>query len=514
MIKEVNKISLEKQKKQLEEINPEFLTKEKKEEERVLPELPNANLFGKKVDQKQIVMRMAPNPNGPLHIGHCRMAILNDEYAKKYSGSLFLRFDDTDPKNENKIPMKEAYGWIEEDLKWLGVKYDRVERASSRLEVYYSYFKQFLEKGFTYVCLCEQESWSKLVREQRKECPCRKFTNQGNLKNWEKMLSGKFKEGQAVGRIKSNFEKEKNPAVLDWVAFRIVDNPQHPFSKNKVWPTLDFASAIDDKDFGATHIVRGKDLASSEEKQRILYDYLGWKYPVTKVYGKFMTSEDLVISKSKIQEGIKSGLYTGYDDPKLVFLRALKRRGIKAEAIRNYILNLGLSESETTVDLEILFSENKKLVDKEAGRYMVVLDPVKINTEELTQDTFSEPVHPENKEKKKKITVSKEAYIAKEDFEKYNGKEVRLLPLFNVKVGKKVKLLEDQNYTQKQDKIQWAPYPGIKVKVIFPEGTKEGFGEQALADLKEGEIIQMIRIGFGVIEKKAKDLITIIFSHK
>lgn len=519
LVKEINKLSLDEQKSQLGKLNPKMLVRKEKKEERKLPDLPET--------KGKIIMRMAPNPNGPLHIGHCRMAVLNDEYAKKYGGTLLLRFDDTDPKNENKIPMLEAYSWIQEDLKWLGVKFDRIEKASSRLDVYYSYFKQFLEKGFVYVCLCEQESWSKMVREQRKECPCRKNDFQTNLDNWEKMLAGRFKEGQAVGRIRTDFKKEKNPAVLDWVAFRIIDNPQHPFEKKlKVWPTLDFASSIDDKEFGITHIIRGKDLASSEEKQTILYKYLGWKYPITKVYGKFMTSEDLVISKSKIQAGIKSGLYTGYDDPKLVFLKALRRRGIQAQAIRNYILNLGLSEAETTVDLDILYSENKKIVDPTANRYMVVLDPFKIEIEgapkmndveierhESPKLTSQLPVNSDLKAGKKKVPVSKTVFVQKEDFDQFTRKVVRLKGLFNVKLEKKSPYKGDE-LEKGMQRLQWVSEPNVKVKIVFPDKILEGLAEPEVGKLKADQIIQMERIGYGRIDSVEKDLVTIYFSHK
>ena len=508
LVKEINKLSLEEQKSQLEKLNPKMLEKEEKKEEKKLPELPGI--------KEKIVMRMAPNPNGPLHIGHCRMAILNDEYTKKYGGTLLLRFDDTDPKNENKIPMLEAYNWIQEDLKWLGVKYDRVERASDRLDVYYSYFKQFLERGFVYVCLCEQEVWSKMVREQRKECPCRKNDFQKNLDNWEKMLAGEFKEGQAVGRIRADFKKEKNPAVLDWVAFRIIDNPQHPLVKKfKVWPTLDFASSIDDKEFAITHIIRGKDLASSEEKQLILYKYLGWRYPITKVYGKFMTSENLVISKSKIQEGIKSGLYTGYDDPKLVFLKALRRRGIHPQAIRNYILNLGLSEAETTVDLDILYSENRKITDPGANRYMIVLDPYKIEIEDAPEIKQIEVErHPDDpKAGKKIVTVSKTIFVSKDDFNQFTRKVVRLKGLFNVKLENKSPY-KGNELERGMQRLQWVSGPNVKVRIVFPDKTVEGLGEPEVGKLKVGQIIQMERIGYGRVDKVEKDMVTIYFSHK
>lgn len=507
-VKEINKLSLEEQKRRLEKTG---FKEAEKEKEKGLPPLAGAK-------QGNVVMRIAPNPNGPLHIGHSRMILLNDEYVKKYKGTLILRFDDTDPKNENKVPMKEAYDMIQEDLKWLGVHYDRVERASARLEVYYSYFEKILGAGHAYICTCEQEKWSELVRVSGGQCPCRDNPVKENLEKWGKMLSWNFKEGHAAGRIKTSLE-EKDPAMKDWVAFRIVDDPQHPLvGKNvKVWPTLDFASAIDDFEFGVTHIVRGKDLMISEKRQSALYGYMGWKYPETKVYGKFVAAEGLVLSKSKIHEGIKKGVYTGFDDPKLALLRAFRRRGILPGAIRNYIVSLGLSEAETTVDFEILFSENRKLVDLKADRYMVVIDPVEINIsaplEESGVASAKIKYHPD-KNDFREVKISSRIFVSGKDFKNLNKKEVRLIDLFNVKLGKKSTYSKNQEFGFETKKIQWVSEENVNVKIVSPEGVWEGLGEKGLLKLKENTIIQMLRIGFGRVDSISNDQVTIYFAHK
>jgi len=507
VIKEVNKLKLEDQKKQLEKTG---FVEEKKIEEKGLPELPAA-VKGK------VVMRMAPNPNGPLHIGHARMVVVNDEYVKKYNGALILRFDDTDPKNPTKQPMLEAYKMIEDDLKWIGVDYQRVERASGRLQIYYQYFEKILSHGHAYVCTCKQEEWSDLVRKSDGECPCRNLSVKENLERWKKMLLWKFKEGQAVGRMKTH--QEDDPAIRDWVTFRIIDDPEHPLvdKKFKVWPMLDFASAIDDFEFRITHIVRGKDLMISEKRQRILYDYMGWKYPVTKVYGKFMTTEDMVVSKSKIVEGIKKGVYTGFDDPKLALLLAFKRRGILPQAIRNYIVNMGLNENETNVDLEILFSENRKLIDKTADRYMAVIVPVEIDISEPVKKSGLKEAeikyHPDKKEFRK-IAVGNKVFISGEDLKNLKGKEVRLIDLFNVKLDKKSSYSKNQEFGFDTKKIQWVAEDNIKIKIISPDGVKEGLGEKHLLKLKENQVIQLLRIGFVRVDKVEDGLVTFYFAHK
>src|SRR3989344_899243 len=471
LVKKVNSMKVEEQIKELENIAPELLHEKKKVEERRLPELPNV--------KDKVVLRIAPNPNGPLHIGHARMIILNDEYTKLYDGKLILRFDDTDPKNENKKPMKEAYGWAEHDLKWLNVNYSRVERASARLEKYYNFFEQLISKDMAYVCTCEQEAWSELVRTKRKACPCRSLSTNENAKRWQDMLSGKYKEGEAVGRLKTSIY-EDDPALVDWPTFRIVEQ-EHPLEKRfKVWPMLDFASAYDDHDFGVTHILRGKDLLASEFKQKILYNYLKWNYPETLVYGKFVTSEEMIISKSKIAQGIKDGIFTGYDDPRLALLRAFKRRGIQPKAIRNYILSLGVTQHETSVDLDILFAENRKLID------------------------------------------GNEFYVSKTDFERMeDGKLNRLMDCCNfIKKGNTFTFdsLEYEKFKDVKNKGLTLHYVSaennVNVKVVMDDGSiVKGLGESTLVNLKVNDLIQAERRFFCKLDKIENDVYEFWFTH-
>jgi len=483
-IADVNKMKKEAIEKEVKKFGKIEKPKEDKHE---LPDLPN-------VKKGKVVMRMAPNPNGPPHIGHARMIILNDEYVKRYKGKLILRFDDTDPKNPNKIPMKEAYKWFEEDLKWMGVKYSKVSRASERLAVYYKYFEQFLKDGLAYICTCQQEEWSKLVRIERGTCPCRGSDPKENLLRWKKIFIGEFKEGQAVGRIKTP-QDIADPAVLDWVAFRIVNNPEHPFVKDKhVWPMLDFASAIDDHEFGVTHIIRGKDLAVSEVRQKILYEKLGWEYPETRIYGKFVTTENMVISKSKISEGIRNKVYSGWDDPRLATLRAFKKRGIQPQAIRNYINDLGLNEHETTVDLDILYNKNREVIDKKSNRYFFVTEPIEIFLSKLPMRTVKAPTYP-GKRTYRKIPVSKKVFVDKIDFIANRGKEIRLMHFANFVLDKNAKFTGKP--LKEIPKLHWCPEKNVKIKIITQNGkTVEGIGEPELSKVKVDQTVQFERISF------------------
>ena len=345
-VEEVNKLSYGRIKQELEQKYPELLEK-KDEERRDLPELPG--------DTSKVVMRMAPNPNGPLHLGHARQAILNWFYVKKYKGKYILRFDDTDPKN--KTPLKEAYDWIIEDLKWLGITPDEILYASDRLDIYYKYAEELLEKGEAYVCTCKPEEFKKL-KDKGQACPCRNLPKEEQLKRWKKMFN-EYKEGEAVYRVKTNL-KDPNPALRDWPAFRIIENSKHPRNKKaRVWPLLNFNSSIDDHLTGVTHIIRGRDLDFTEHQQKYLYKHFNWKYPETIVTGK-LNLEGTTLSSSEIKKGIESGKYRGWEDEKIGTLKALRKRGIKPEAIKQLIWDLGVRKNNATITLSNLKAAAKK----------------------------------------------------------------------------------------------------------------------------------------------------------
>jgi len=167
-----------------------------------LPNLPH---------HEHVIMRFAPNPNGPATLGSARGIVLNSEYAKRYNGSFILRFDDTDP--QTKRPILEAYGWYLEDCDWLGASPDVVVTASDRIDTYYRYAERLLEKGFAYVCTCSQKHFKKF-KEKAIQCPDRDNTPRENLQLWRQMLNGHFGEKEAVLRIKTDMTS-KNPALRD-----------------------------------------------------------------------------------------------------------------------------------------------------------------------------------------------------------------------------------------------------------------------------------------------------------
>lgn len=496
MINEINAWNPNKQKSELEKMGG--YEQIKQVEKQGLPDLDVKNKF---------VVRFAPNPDGALHLGNARPAILCNEYVKKYNGKFILRFDDTDPKI--KKPEIRFYKWIKEDLKWLKIKWHQEIIASKRLNIYYKYAEALVKSGKAYVCTCNDEKWKPLMNSG-KACHCREIDEKLQLKNWKKMLAHKFREKEAVLRIKTELDA-KNHAVRDWAAFRIVDKPEHPLSKKKVWPLYNFASAIDDHLLGITHILRGQEHSTNETKQKYLYEHFGWKYPDVTLLGRFSLS-DMVLSKSTIREGIKERKYSGWDDPKVGTLRALRRRGFQPEALRQIIVDIGPKSSDITIASENLSAYNRRVIDKTANRYFFIPNPKRIEVKNLTIKKVSIPIHPENKSKKRSFSLGKYFYIDAKDFDKYKGLEIRLKDLCNIKLNE-VSIFTSEK-VKAVPKIQWVPSKFVPVRVTLPNKEIKGYGEINLLKAKVNEIAQFERFGFVRIEKITKDSIIAIFGHE
>jgi glutamyl-tRNA synthetase len=349
-LKEVNSLSIEEQKEKIESLEGEISHRPEREG---LPELPNA-VKGK------VVMRIAPFPSGPLHIGNTRQLILNDEYAKIYGGKLHLVIDDTIGSEEKQI-IPEAYDMIKEGAEWLDVEYELpILYKSDRLEIYYNYADQLIRKKKAYVCFCD----SKTLHENRMngiECKHRDQDIIKNLEEWNNMLDSDYKEGGAVLRLKTDM-KYKDPAFRDRVLFRISDR-KHPRAgkKYRVWPLLELSWAIDDYLLGMTHVIRGKELMIETEMEKYIFDIFGWKYPEF-IHTGLLQFEGVKLSKSKGQKEIREGRYTGWDDPRTWSLQSLEKRGIHPEVIRKFIIDLGINQNEITVPINVLYAENRKLI--------------------------------------------------------------------------------------------------------------------------------------------------------
>lgn len=352
IISEINKLGLEKQQEEFEKLEKEVSHREIREG---LPELPNAK-------KGKVVLRIAPFPSGPLHIGNARQYILNDEYAKMYKGKLIFVMDDTIGSEEKQIA-KEAYKLIPDGLKWLNIKYSKpVIYKSDRLKIYYKYAEELIKMNKAYVCSCSQEEIKK-NRVEMKECLCRQYPVNEQVQRWKKMFSSK--PGSFTLRIKTSMQ-DKNPAFRDRVLFRISERV-HPRVKKKyrVWPLLEFSWSIDDYLLKMTHVIRGKELMIETEMEKYIFNIFGWKMPVF-IHTGLLQFEGVKLSKSKGQKEIREGRYFGWHDPRTWSLQSLEKRGIEADAVRKFILGLGLTQNEIIVPIDVLYAENRKILHEKA----------------------------------------------------------------------------------------------------------------------------------------------------
>lgn len=527
-VERTNSMSFEEQKRFLENNYPDLLIEEKeKEEERFLPPLPNA------VEGK-VVTRFAPNPDFVIHIGNSRVAILSYEYARIYKGKMILRFEDTDPRT--KKPMIEAYSLIKEDLKWLGVKWDEEYIQSLRMPIYYELAKKLIERGGAYVDTVnikqskndnDEEEYEKTFTPP----PTRDADTSVNLELFDKMIRGDFGEGEAVLRVKTSLDLS-DKSLVDWVAFRIIDTDMHPHpltgSKYVAWPTYNFAVAIDDHLLGITHIIRGKEHLSNTYKQKYIYDYFGWTMPETIHVGR-LKLEGFIMSKSLIKRILteKSYHYQGPEDPRFGTIAALRKRGIRPEAIRRIMINVGIKSTDASISYANLAAENKKIVEPTSPRISFVWNPVRLKAKNIPGCIEAKlPYHPDNPSlgsRTYRVCDKDEIAITRDDYMNHNGKIVRLIETANFTI--KDDYLEFHSYSLEDAKKVGAPIihwlkvdESIDAIVYKPEGDElflvRGLIEKKILEkISTNDVFQLLRYGFAKIET-SNPSITMVYTHE
>ena len=507
IVLKVNSMDPDHQKSELDKLGG---MKEKKPvEEKGLVDLPDV--------KGKVVLRFAPNPSGPLHIGHARAAVLNKEYVKRYGGKLILRVEDTDPRRVD----PEAYHMMEEDLKWLSVEWQEKYVQSDRMEIYYEYAEKLIEIQEGYMCTCEGSEFKKL-KDESKPCPCRELSVEHSMRLWKQMET--MDEGEAVLRVKTDIE-HKNPAIRDWVAMRVVE-AEHPRTGNKyrVYPMMNFSVAVDDHLMGVTHVLRGKDHLANSEKQRYLYQHFGWKVPVFVHYGR-LKMEDVALSTSKARQGIEEGIYTGWDDPRLGTIRAIARRGIKQEAITELMMEIGPKISDATVSWKKVYGLNRAILEETSNRYFYVANPQMIEIENLPETEvgiIQRPLHPDYPQRgNRELRFGPKLYITMEDYNKTGDNRIlRLIDAVNITFngGKTVYHSSDLEEARnaKAMIVQWVPVEGsLSADLVMPDATvKTGFIEPSASNLKVDDVVQFERFGFARLDKVTDTKLVFYFAHK
>ena len=516
IVSAVNQISFEEQRKEIEENFPEILIpKEKIEEREGLPPLKNA-------EQGKVITRFPPEPNGYPHIGHAKAAIINAEYAKMYGGKFILRMDDTNPEAER----MEYHAAIKVGLDWLGIKFDVIKNTSDDMELFYKKGIELINSGKAYVCTCKRDDISN-NRKERKACKCSRGDIKQNIQGWGKMFD-KFKPGDAIVRFRGDM-KADNAVMRDPVLFRIIDEKHYTLgNKYRVWPSYDFAVAIEDSNDGVTHAFRSKEFELRKELIDAILDALNMRKPYQDFFSR-LEFKGMPISKRILKPLIEEGKVSWYDDPRLPTLESLKRRGIKPEAIKKFILSLGLTKANTLAPFDALESFNRKFVDADSIRLFMVNKPKKLTIKKLPFSFVEIPNHPIKDMGKRKINVDENFYISGEDAENIKeGTQIRLLGLGNVAISKingelEGEFIKDGNITDIQ-KIQWVSQKNAHIiKILIPKQLfiDDEFNENSLEELevytephylqlKDGEEIQFVR--FGYCRKDSQN--QAIFTHK
>ncbi len=525
VVEEVNRLSYEEQVSILKKEYPELLEERPRgEEEKKLPPLPGA-------EKGRVKTRFAPNPDYTIHLGNARAAMLSYWYAEMYSGTMVLRFEDTDPRT--KAPFPEAYEKIKEDLRWLGARWGEEYIQSLRMPIFYNVIRELIERGGAYVDHCPANVFRE-YRDRGKPCPHRERAVEDNLEDFDKMLEGAYGEGEVVVRVKTDLS-HPDPSVRDWVAARIIDTGKtpHPVVGDKyvVWPTYNLAAAVDDHLMGITHIFRGKEHMSNTVKQKYLYDHMGWVYPETIHIGR-LSLEGVMLSKSLMRKKIREG-YRVYDDPRFGTLAALRRRGIVPETIHTILMDVGTKGVDAYISYANLAAVNRKIIDPRARRYMAVENPVTVVIEGLeTPVSVKIPRHPGRKEYIEHVLEKPRVLVSGSDVSLFlENKLVRLMELGNVELrdtglgtqGPYIRVVYRSRGLEEAKKagapiIQWVdPENMVSIVLVEPVGetlvARHLVAEQYLEEEPDGALVQFYRIGFARLEKKDTG-ITAVYAHQ
>ncbi len=505
---------------------------------------------------KSILTRFPPEPNGYLHIGHAKSICLNFGLAKKYGGKTNIRFDDTNPTKED----VEYVDSIKEDVKWLGFEWANEFYASDYFEQLYEWACELIRKGLAYVDDQSQEeirAGRGTVSTPGTNSPYRDRSVEENLKLFQEMREGKYKEGEKVLRAKIDMA-HPNMMFRDPLMYRINFSHHHRTGdKWCIYPMYDYAHGQSDSIENITHSICTLEF----DVHRPLYDWFIEKLEIFPSHQYEFARLNLtytVMSKRKLLELVKNNYVTGWDDPRMPTICGIRRRGYTPESIRLFAEKVGVAKRDNTIDLSLLEWCVREDLNKRSNRYMTVLDPVKLvitNWEKGKVEEFAAPLNPADPDGAKHIVpFTGELYIERDDFmeeppKKYfrlkPGGEVRLKYSYIIKCEEVVKD-ENGNITEirctydptsKPGAGEWRSVKGtihwvsvdhakeVEVRLVdrlftepfmdsIPEGKDykdylnpdsmkiiTGYAEPALLDDKSGIAVQFERLGYFVSDK-------------
>jgi glutamyl-tRNA synthetase len=501
VVKKINSMSAADQERLLQSRYPEALAAgPKRPETRQLPALPNA-VKGK------TAFRLPPEPSGFMTIGHAMAFTINHLYSEMYDGELWLRFEDTNPKKA----ARRYYDNFRQGIAWLGIVPGHEKNLSDDNELIYDYGRKLLENGDAYACSCDQEKVKK-DRFEGKQCTHRGQSADVNLRVWSEMLAKKHEEGMYVIRLKGDMSS-LDYSLRDPNIFRIIEH-EHPLTGSKyvVWPTYNLANAIEDEVCGITHILRSTEFPVA--LQEMIRKKLSFRRVEVIQFTRY-NFKGTPVHKRLLRPLVEEGLVSGWDDPRMPTVDGVRRRGILAEAIRQFTLQVGYTKAEHEFDWSLLFAVNRKLLDPISKRIFFVPDPVGLTVEGAPAKRASIPFHPEADLGAREVETSGEFFVPRDDVNAMtNGTLFRLMELYNVELISKgdnprARFAGDA-LVQDTRKVQWVTQDKVDVQVTEPgllygdDGKfnqsslkiVNGYAERAVSNLKPGEVVQFPRFGF------------------
>ena len=409
------------------------------------------NIIDKDIEEghcPKVVTRFPPEPNGYLHIGHAKSILLNYGLAKEYGGDFHFRFDDTNPTKEK----MEFVDSIAADVKWLGAEFGEVLYASNYFDRMYECAVDLIKKGKAYVCNLTPEEireYRGTLTEPGKDSPYRDRSVEENLDLFERMKNGEFEDGSCVLRAKIDMSSS-NINMRDPILYRVARMTHHNTGdKWCIYPMYDFAHPLEDAFEGITHSICTLEF----EDHRPLYDWVviecGFKdspegWPKQIEFAKLYLT-NVVTGKRYIKKLVENGTVDGWDDPRLVTIAALRRRGFTPESIQKFVELCGISKANSSVDYAMLEYCIREDLKTKAPRIMAALNPIKVvidNYPEGQTEMLEVPNNLENPELGvRMVPFSREIYINGDDFmeeppKKYfrlfPGNEVRLMNAYFV----------------------------------------------------------------------------------
>ena len=516
-----------------------------------IQEIIEKDLETKKYGDK-VYTRFPPEPNGYLHIGHAKSLCLNFLTAAKYGGKCNLRYDDTNPVKED----VEYVDAIEEDVKWLGLQWDKRLWASDYFDTMYDAAVELIKKGKAFVCDLtgeEIKEYRGTLTQPGKESPYRNRTVEENLRLFEEMKEGKYKDGEKVLRAKIDMASP-NINMRDPIIYRIA-HVSHHNTKDKwcIYPMYDFAHPIEDAIEGITHSICTLEF----EDHRPLYDWVlrevgWWPTPPQQIEFARLNLTNTVMSKRYLKALVENGTVDGWDDPRMPTIAGIRRRGYTPEAVRNFCEAIGVAKANSTVDISLLEHCVREDLKGRVESRNVVFDPVKVIITNYPEDK-TELCEIENNAQvpekgTRKVSFSRELWIDGADFmeeppKKYfrlfPGNEVRLKGAYFITCTDVVK---NQDGTIKEIHCTYDPatrsgsgFEGRKVKgtihfvdaktavpvtvrqfdYLFLENengemvtnpqtmkTSTAYAESSVADAESGDRFQFFRHGYFVAESK------------